>query len=410
MAKTGKGTVSFILLTSFLNLVGIGIIGPVIPFVVERYVPAVEVATISSWLFTSFSLFQFIATPTLGALSDRFGRRPVLLVSLLGSAVGYFMLGIGGALWVLFAGRIIDGITGGNLATIYAYAADITEPKNRTKFFGQIGSVAGFGFVVGPALGGLAYSITGAVEAPFFLAGVLTLFITLLGYFVMPETLTEERREKSISLSRLNPLSQMMAVLQIPSLRLLLLGVFLWSVAFAVLPANLAVLAKDQLGWNPDGTGAIFTVVGLVGVITQGYIVGRLLPTFGEARLTIGGLTSMVIGFLLIALLPYTLSPVNIFVGTVFVAFGNALIIPTLTGLLSQGVSMREQGRIQGGNQSIQALGRVLGPLWGGWAYTVISHSAPYVSGALGLALAALTVFTSTRVFIKPKDVAKAGD
>ncbi|NWF70473.1 MAG: MFS transporter [Chloroflexi bacterium] len=390
--KPTRSTILFILITSLLNLAGIGIIGPVIPFLVERYTAQQDQALVVSLLFTSYSLFQFLATPTLGALSDHFGRRPVLLLSLLGSAAGYLMLGIGGSLAMLFAGRIIDGLTGGNLATIYAYAADISEPQDRTRFFGRLGAISGFGFILGPAIGGLAYWITGAVEAPMYLAALLTLANTVWGYFAMPETLTKERRSKELPLARLNPLGQLLDILRIPQLRLLLIAVFLWAVSFAVLQSNLSYFAKDQLGWDASGTSAIFTLVGIVAIITQDRVVPRLLPRLGEGRMAVTGMLSQAAGFILVALIPLTQFPAQVFLAVLFVATGNGLVLPSLTGLLSQAVSRNEQGRIQGGNQSIQALGRVLGPTLGGVAYGTISHSAPYISGALGLVLGAITV------------------
>src|SRR5581483_10449168 len=300
----------------------------------------------------------FIAVPTLGALSDRYGRRPVLLVSLLGSAVGYFIFGLGGALWMLFLGRIIDGLTGGNIATIYAYGADITEPQDRTRFFGLLGASAGMGFVVGPALGGLIYNLTGSTAAPLYFAALVTLANTIWGFFVMPEVLLPERRDTSIDLARLNPFVQLRNVLVLPQLRLLLVGVFLWTLAFAMLQSNLSYLTEDRLNWSPDATSAIFFVIGLMGIITEGMLIRRLLPRFGEARLAIGGFLSFIVGFLLIAVVALTGVAPILFVAVVFTALGNGLITPSITGLLSQAVTMREQGRVQGGNQSVQALGR----------------------------------------------------
>ncbi|MBC8170161.1 MAG: MFS transporter [Anaerolineae bacterium] len=396
-AGQSRNTVLFILLTAFLNLAGIGIIAPVLPFITGKYVDRADVIVVGSLLFTAYSFFQFIATPTLGALSDRYGRRPVLLISLLGSAAGYLMLGIGGSIAMLFTGRIIDGITGGNLATIYAYAADITEPKERTRFFGMLGSVAGLGFVFGPLVGLIAYRLTGTYEAPLYFAALLTLVNVVWGYFVMPESLSAERRDKHITLQRLNPLTQLVNVFRIPQIRLLLIGTLLWSMAFAALQSNLSFLAEDRLNWQADQTNLIFFIVGLVGIITQGLVVRRLLPILGEARMTILGLLFMMVGFLILSLVAATLSPVFLFIGIIPVAFGNGLIIPSLSGLLSGLVSANEQGRIQGGNQSIQALGRVIGPLWGGWIYTTITASAPYLLGAGFLLAGAGMIFLAWR-------------
>ena len=396
--EVSRFTIWFILITSFLNLAGIGIINPVVPFITSSYVDRKDGALVVALLFTTYSLCQFLAVPTLGALSDRYGRRPVLLVSLFGSAVGYFLFGLGGALWILFAGRIIDGLTGGNVATIYAYAADITEPQERTKFFGLVGASAGLGFVVGPALGGIVYKLTGSVASPLFLSAAVVLANTIWGYFVMPESLTPERRDTQIKFARLNPFTQLVDVFRIPQLRLLLLGVFLWTLDFAMLQSNLSYLTEDQLGWTPDGTSAIFFVVGLVGIFTQGVLVRRLLPLLGETRMALVGFGSQAAGFVIIALVTATGIAPLVFVAVAFVALGNGLITPSAAGLASQAAGVKEQGRVQGGNQSVQALGRVLGPLWGGWTYGSIGHAAPYITGAVGLALGGLTVFGAGRV------------
>jgi MFS transporter, DHA1 family, tetracycline resistance protein len=336
-----------------------------VPFITSSYVDREDGALVVALLFTSYSLCQFLAVPSLGALSDRYGRRPVMLISLFGSAVGYLLFGIGGALWILFAGRIIDGLTGGNIATIYAYAADVTEPKERTKFFGLVGAFSGLGFVVGPAMGGIVYKLTDSVESPLYLAAFVVLLNTLWGYFVMPESLTPEHRATEIKLTRLNPFTQLVEVFRIPQLRLLLLGIFLWTLDFAMLQSNLSYLTEDQLGWTPDSTSAIFFVVGLVGIITQGLLVRRLLPLLGETRMALFGFGAQAIGFIIIVIVTATGIAPLVYLSVAFVALGNGLIVPSVTALASQSVGMSEQGRVQGGNQGVQALGRVLGPMWG---------------------------------------------
>jgi DHA1 family tetracycline resistance protein-like MFS transporter len=386
----GGGTVTFIVITAFLNLAGIGIIAPVLNFLTGRYVTDPDQATWAvSLLFTSYSLFQFIATPTLGALSDRFGRRPILLLCLLGSAIGYLLLGIGGALWVLFLGRIIDGITGGNIGIIYAYAADITTPNERTRFFGLLGAAAGTGFVIGPVFGGVIYSATGLLEAPMYAAALVTLLNVIWGWFVMPESLIPERRARTISARQLNPFVQLLTVFRIPQLRALLIAVLVWTIAFAVLQSNIALLAETRLGWTPRDTNALFFVIGLIQIITQGGLLRRLVNRFGEGRLLLGGMLSLLIGLLLVAFTALTASAAVIFIAVLFTSLGNGLIIPTSGALLSKAVSVREQGLIQGGNQSVQALGRVLGPVYAGSTYTALGAAATY-SGAAGMMLLAM--------------------
>jgi len=396
--RVGSGTVAFILITAFLNLAGVGLLNPVLPAIVSQYVPKHNVDAIVAALLISFSLCQFIAVPTLGALSDRYGRRVILLVSLLGSAAGYLIFGLGGALWVLFLGRIIDGLTGGNLAAIYAYAADITEPKDRTKFFGQLGAAAGFGFVIGPALGGLIYSVTGGSNsAPLYFAALVTLANTVWGYFAMPESLAPEKRSENIPLAGLNPFSQLLSVFKLAQLRVLLLGIFLWVFAFAIMQSNLSSLTETHLGWRPDATSVIFFVVGVIGIIVQGWIIPRTLPRYGELKLTIIGLVSLAIGFSLLALLAATLIPALVFAGIIFTATGNGLVTPTFTGLLSQSVGPRDQGRVQGGSQSIQALARVLAPVWVGVVLGINDQllPVPYITGVIALLVAIWAVIAA---------------
>lgn len=388
-----KGTRSFILITAFLNLVGVGILNPILPAAVGKYVPTENIAYQAGLLFAAYSLCQFLAVPTLGVLSDRYGRRPILLISLLGSAIGYLVFGFGGALWVLYAGRIIDGVTGGNIAAIYAYSADITKPGERTKFFSLVGSAASFGFVIGPAFGGLLSLIN--LNTPLYVAAALTLINTVWGYFVMPESLPPEKRLDNITPRKLNPFAQLFDVFKIFQLRWLLIGIFLWTFPFAMLQSNLASLTEVQLLWTPAASSLTLFYVGSINVISQGYFIGRILPRVGEVRLTIIGIVIQGFGLFLMAVVAATLSSPLVFVALFFTALGNSFINPALNGLLSQAVGAREQGRLQGGNQSIQALARVLGPLWGGWAFVHISPPMPYLTGAIMMGAAAYSVFTA---------------
>ncbi|MDZ4767853.1 MAG: MFS transporter [Chloroflexota bacterium] len=404
-AQTPRGgTISFILITAFLNLAGIGIIVPVINFIAGRYVSDPDqLAWVVALLFAVYSLFQFIATPTLGAVSDRYGRRAILLICLFGSAIGYLLLGIGGALWVLFLGRIIDGITGGNIGIIYAYAADITTPSERTRFFGLLGAAAGMGFVIGPAVGGVLYSATGLLEAPLYAAALVTLLNVIWGYFVMPESLPPERRSAGLTLGQLNPLVQLSNIFRIPQIRMLLIAILLWTVALAVVQSNVAYLTEDQLGWTPNETNLLFLLIGLIQVVTQGMLIRPLVDRYGEGRLALTGALVFMGGLILIGLTTLTGFAPLLFVAVLFTSFGNGLIIPTSSALLSQAVGMREQGQIQGGNQSIQALGRVLGPLYGGAAYTLLSPASTYFGAALIMLISAGLMLNALRALAAHK-------
>ncbi|MDE2588290.1 MAG: MFS transporter, partial [Patescibacteria group bacterium] len=194
----------FALVTMFLNFLGFTLLIPVIPFIVEKYLPASSASQVGlyvGFLVSAYGLCQFLSAPTLGLLSDRFGRRPILLISLLGTVIGYLFLGIGGAMWVLFAGRIIDGLTGGNISTLYAYIADVSEPNERGKLFGLLGAAGGVGFIIGPVVGGYIGAVH--ISLPFFVGAVVVFLNMLWGYFVLPESLAHEHKIQKIQLSHL---------------------------------------------------------------------------------------------------------------------------------------------------------------------------------------------------------------
>src|SRR5664279_2589460 len=238
----------FITITAFLSVLGIGIIIPVLPFIVQKYMPGASNAAIAFnvGLMTSlYSVCQFFAAPPLGALSDKYGRRPVLLFCLLGSAIGYILFGIGGSLTILFIGRIIDGLTGGDLSTIFAYIADVTKPQDRGRMFGIIGATVGVGFMIGPTVGGFASLIS--LSAPFYIAAGVTILNMLFGYFVLPESLSKEHRMTDFSLHHLNPFSTLLSVLSNLTVRTILFIGFFYFLPFSQLQGIGGVYSKDVL-------------------------------------------------------------------------------------------------------------------------------------------------------------------
>ncbi|MFL5656598.1 MAG: MFS transporter [Ktedonobacteraceae bacterium] len=398
-SHTGKGTrtpsrkaVTFLVVTAFLNAMGIGILGPVSPFIVQRYTGNPNtLATVVGWLVSSYAICQFVAAPALGKLSDRFGRRPLLLICLLGSAIGYLLFGLGGALWVLFLGRIIDGLTGGNMSILFAYIADISEPQERGKYFGLFGAASGMGFILGPAIGGSASLLS--YQAPIYIATGLTIANILWGYFYLPESLDKEYRVAQTNLAELNPLKQLYNVFAIPQVRWLLVAVFLFCFPFAVYQTLTAVLIKESLGWNAANIGLIFLVLGVMDILMQGILAGRLLPIFGEVKLTIGGLFCEMLAYILIGSIALVPSPVLLWSGIVCFGLGSGLLEPALFGLVSRAVGQQQQGTVQGAGQSLQALASILGPLWGGLLYAQFGHASPYWSAAVFVALAILVTF-----------------
>jgi DHA1 family tetracycline resistance protein-like MFS transporter len=389
----------FITFSAFLAVIGIGIIIPVIPFIVQKYMPGANEGTIAfnvGILMSIYSLCQFFAAPGLGALSDKYGRRPVLLFCLVGSALGYVLFGIGGSLAVLFLGRIIDGLTGGDISTMFAYIADVTKPEERGKLFGILGATVGVGFMIGPSIGGLMAQIS--LSAPFYLAAAVTLLNAVFGYFVLPESLAKEHRMSDFSIHHLNPFSQLQSVLSNVTIKTLLFLGFFYFLPFSQLQGIGGVFSKDVLHWDPANIGTMFLVVGVVDILTQGVFSQKLMSKFGELRLTIAGLAITGIAYALSASNVIFHSSLFAYITVTIFAFGGGLIEPALGSLISRAADPREQGRVQGANQSLQSITRIVGPLLAAFLYG-IGASIPYIVCAL-LSLVALFYVKTKYQFI----------
>ena len=390
----------FITISAFLAVIGIGIIIPVIPFIIQQYMPGASEKAIAfnvGLLTSIYSFCQFFAAPGLGALSDKYGRRPIMLLCLVGSAIGYVLFGIGGSLTVLFLGRIIDGLTGGDISTMFAYIADVTKPQDRGKLFGFVGAVVGIGFMIGPSIGGLMAHIS--LSAPFYLAAVVTLVNAAFGYFVLPESLKKEHRMSDFSLHHLNPFSQLQSVLSNVTIRTLLLLGFFYFLPFAELQGIGGVFSKDVLHWGPDNIGLMFLVVGIVDIFTQGVFSHKLMTRFGELKLTVAGLVITGIAYALNASNVWFHSTPYAFFNVIVFAFGGGLIEPALGSLISRAADAKEQGRVQGANQSLQSITRIIGPLLAAFLYSV-GASAPYIVCTL-LSIIALLHVRSKYKFIE---------
>lgn len=380
----------FGLISVFLCGIGFSIIMPVVPFLVQPYInnPA-DQALVVTLLTSVYALCVFIAAPGLGALSDRYGRRPLLLVCLLGSAMGYFIFGVGGALWVLFAGRIIEGITGGSISTLFAYFADITPVEQRTKYFGWISAVAGIGSAIGPVLGGLLAHFSYA--APLFFGAVITLLNVVFGFLYMPESLDKKDRLKEISFVRLSPFTQLVNVLSTKNINRLLVAAFLLWIPNGSLQAVFSQFTIDTFNWSPTIIGLMFSIMGLQDIISQGFIMPKLLQKFKDAQIAIFGMISEAIGYSLIAASALFSFYPFLIIGMFIFGFGDSIFGPSYNGMLSKSVNSSEQGRIQGGSQSIQALARIIGPIVGGQIYVNLGHAAPAFMGMV-LIIAAIPI------------------
>jgi DHA1 family tetracycline resistance protein-like MFS transporter len=381
-----------LLIITLLNTLGLTIIVPLVPFLTLQFLAhANNLAAIVGWLTAAYGLCQLIAAPGLGMLSDCFGRRPILFICLLGSAIGYLIMGLGGALWLLFLGRIIDGLTGGNISVLFSYVADITEPKDRGKYFGRLGVAAGVGSLIGPAFGGLLATIN--YRAPFLAAAGLLLLTLIAGYFLLPESLPKEHRIPSIAVSELNPLKQLASTFRWTNIRWLLLTWFFYELPVSMLQTTIAVLTKDSLGFNATQVGLIITLVGVVNILFQGVLVGWFLTKLGGIRLALIALVLVVISYLVLGSIALFAVPLLLIVSIILFAGSSSLVENVVRGLLSQMVGRDEQGRISGATQSLQSLGWVVGPLVGGFVYTVWGPFQAYVASAFITLLAILCLW-----------------
>ena len=359
-----------IFVTVFIDLVGFGIVIPVLPFYVEGTGFDASPRDVGL-LFASYSVMQLIFSPVLGRLSDRYGRRPVLFFSLLGTSLGFFIMGFATALWMLFAGRIIDGITGGNISTAQAYIADVTTEENRAKGMGLIGAAFGLGFIFGPAIGGVL-SKWGA-HVPFLFAGALALANALLLYFVLPETVTPGHPARHSAAT--GRWSQVAAALRQSRLAFVLAVYFLFVTAFSIMTSSFGLFTLFRFGFDAHDTGWIFAFVGVVGALIQGGLIGRLVKAFGEPALVIVGALLFAASLVLIPLTgPQTGALGLLALGALF-ALGNGLATPSLTSLASKSAGAGEQGGVLGVTQSVSSLARAVGPLVSAaLIYSAVAH------------------------------------
>ncbi|MBY7124422.1 MFS transporter [Bacillus sp. 16GRE42] len=394
-----KHALIFGLISVFLCGIGFSIIMPVVPFLVEPYISSPEEQALVVTLLTSvYAVCVFFAAPALGALSDKYGRRPLLLICLFGSAIGYLVFGIGGALWVLFAGRIVEGITGGSISTIFAYFADIIPSEQRTKYFGWVSAVVGAGTIIGPTLGGLLAKFGHSV--PLYFGALITLLNVLYGMKYMPESLDKNNRLKEITFVRLNPFAHMANILSMKNLKWLLVSAFLLWIPNGSLQAIFTQFTMDTFSWKPALIGLMFSIMGFQDIISQAFIMPKLLIKLSDKQIAILGMVSEIIGYSFIAASAlFSLYPLLI-VGMLMFGFGDSIFGPSFNGMLSKSVDSSEQGRIQGGSQSIQALARMIGPIIGGQIYVSLGHAAPAFMGMMLIVVAIAVLYRGTHVTV----------
>jgi MFS transporter, DHA1 family, tetracycline resistance protein len=376
-------------LTVFIDLVGFGIIIPILPLYAEHF-HATPIAI--GWLTGIYSGMQIIFTPILGKLSDRFGRRPVLMVSIAGTAVGFALMGLANALPLLFVARILAGITGGNISIPQAYIADVTAPEQRSRAMGLIGAAFGLGFTFGPLIGGVMSRIS--YSAPFFFAAGLAVANAVLVYLILPESLSHEHRAKPHEDA---PVAEVFRHGRGWMFAIVVATYFFLIAGFAIMTTLFALFTEKRFGYDARANGYLFGFIGILTVVVQGGLIGRLVKIFGEVTLARVGLLLTAAS---LALLPVSSNLTILLVACAGLSFGSGFASPPLSGLASQMIERSWQGRALGVMQSAGSAGRLLGPLLGGWLLMLDLKKpiadygrTPFFVGALLCFIAAVLAF-----------------
>jgi multidrug resistance protein len=365
-----------------IDLIGFGLVIPLLPFYAVRFGASAPVVT---WLLATYSLTQLVAAPLWGRLSDRVGRRPVLMASMAISAVGYLWLGAAGQLWMLFAARALAGAGAGNIAAAQAYIADITKPEERAQGMGMIGAAFGLGFIFGPALGGLLAGndpATANLETPAWVAAGLSLLALCGVLFALRESLSVAQRGAAASPGRIG---LVLGALRRPILSRLIVIFFLVILAFAAMESIFALWALRQLDWGPEKVGFVFAYLGLLSAFMQGGLTRLLTKRYGEERLLLCGLVALALGLVIV---PFSHNLAVLAGAFALLAIGLGLVQPALNSLISRRAGSGEQGQVLGVTQSVGSLARVLGPPFAGYLFADLGHGSPFLGGAAITALA----------------------
>jgi DHA1 family tetracycline resistance protein-like MFS transporter len=370
----------------FVDLVGFGLMVPLLPFYGEHFQASPFAVGL---LMATYSIAQFITAPVLGRLSDHHGRRPVLLLSLAGAVASYLWLASAESLWMLFAARTLAGAMAGNIATAFAYVADITTPQTRAKGMGIIGASFGLGFIFGPALGGLLAGDdpnTANYALPALAAAALSATAFVLAVFRLPESLPASVRAERAGRRRQSRWLELQAALGKPAIARLIALAFLSTFVFAGMETIFAMWSRRAYGWGPEQNGYIFALVGLVSAAVQAGLVGWLTRFTGERQLIIAGALALTLGMVVI---PLSSDVIVLVIAMVVVAGGFALMSPALNSLLSLQASASEQGMMMGVTRSAMTLARIVGPVAAGWIFAELGKDSPFFAGAIMMAVVA---------------------
>jgi MFS transporter, DHA1 family, tetracycline resistance protein len=376
-----------IFLTVFVDVLGLTLVLPLLPFYAEHFGASELVVGV---LAASYAVCQLVSGPILGRISDQVGRKPTLLASQTGTFIGFLVIGSASSLWMLFLGRIIDGLTAGNLTIAQAYISDVTRPEERTKAFGLIGIAFGSGFLLGPAITGELASRFG-YGAPAYGAAVLSLLSVLLTATLLPAKPPSPVAQDGAAAAAARPASMgrgdaFRRYFDRPLPRRRLLEFFAFSLSFSTLIGGLALFLERRFAFGVKETGYLYAFSGLIGGSIQGGLIGRLAKRYGEERLALLGFGTMVIGYGLLGV-AYTLPVLLLLVG--IAAFGAAVVRPAVTTLLTKSVGRDEQGAALGVSQSLASISQIIGPIGAGW---LIEHRALAAYGLMAASFAALGV------------------
>ncbi|SCA56772.1 Major facilitator superfamily MFS_1 [Candidatus Terasakiella magnetica] len=384
-------------LVVFIDLVGFGIVIPLLPFFGEHFQASPDVVTL---LLATYSITQLISAPILGRLSDRYGRRPVLLLSLLGSIITYVWLGFAESLMMLFIARAFNGLMAGNIATAFAYIADITTPENRAKGMGVIGAAFGLGFIMGPAIGGILAGDDPAnanFQLPALCAAVLSAIAFIVAVVKLKESLSDEVRAKIAAQGPRKHWKSFFETLTRPHLGLLIILSFVCTFVFAGMETTFAMWTRREFNWGPEQNGYLFAFLGVVSAMIQGGLIGRLSRKFGEGKLVVAGTLFLGLG---LGLIPLSENTIMLAGATMILAIGFALSTPSLNSLISLEADETERGGVMGASRSAATLARVLGPILAGVLFAQLGRDAPYFAGMvimLGVTVVAFVKLSSKR-------------
>jgi len=393
MKKEKKtAAIGFIFITMLIDITGWGIIIPVIPKLIKELIHGdiSEAAKIGGWLTFAYAFTQFIFAPLIGNLSDKYGRRPIILISLFAFSMDYLLLAFAPTITWLFVGRIISGLTGASITTASAYIADVSTPENRAKNFGMIGAAFGLGFIIGPVIGGLLGQY--GARVPFYAAAVLCLLNFLYGFFILPESLDKENR-RAFDIKRANPIGALLHVKKYPKLIGLIFAIFLLYVASHAVHSNWSFFTMYRFNWDEKMVGISLGVIGLLVGIVQGGLIRWINPKLGNEKSIYVGMALYTIGMFLFAtateswmlfvfLIPYCLG---------------GIAGPAMQAVISEQVPANEQGEIQGTLSSLMSASAIIGPPMMSTVFYFFTHNeAPFLFPGAPFVLGGILMFVST--------------